>query len=232
MICGPDPASVKLVTVEHLAPCGCSLSHTLTSLLGHVDDEGDVGGVLLGRDGEEPVPGPRLLGDDIHEGPPGPVGDGQQPRRHHLDDTYAEVFIPHCVNADCGPSKLGQELLERKVWKELDIVLHGEVFAQVFEVLEQLPVVLASTASDDDQPRPRPVLLAQDLPQLEHRLDLEDVILLRPELSEAEDPDGLGHVLVPGGVGEVLRVAGRVHLDTPLRHAPTVPGCAPLSRSC
>ena len=63
---------------------------TSTHLLSHTDDEGDVGGVLLCGDGEEAVPGARLLGDDVHQGAPGPVGDGQQPRRHHLHNTWEE----------------------------------------------------------------------------------------------------------------------------------------------
>ena len=62
-------------------------------LLGHADDEGYVGCVLLGGDGQEAVPGPRLLGDDVHQGAPGPVGDGQQPRRHHLNNTWGEMRI-------------------------------------------------------------------------------------------------------------------------------------------
>ena len=56
-------------------------------LLRHVDDEGDVGCVLLRRHRQEPVPRPGVLGDDVHEGTAGPVGDRQQTRRHHLHDT-------------------------------------------------------------------------------------------------------------------------------------------------
>ena len=100
--------------------------------------------------------------------------------------TYSKVLIPHGVNADGGLAKLSQEIFEGKVGVELDIVLHREVFAQIFEVLKQLPVILTPTSSDDDQPRFRPVLLTQDLSQLEHRLDLKDMILLWPELAEAD----------------------------------------------
>ena len=85
------------------------------------------------------------------------------------------------VNAYGGLSELGQEIFEGKVGMELDIVLDREVFAQIFEVLQQFPVILTPTSSNDDQPRLRPVLLTQDLPQLKHRLYLQDVILLRPD---------------------------------------------------
>ena len=60
---------------------------TTPHLLRHVDDECDVGCVLLRRHRQEPVPRPGVLGDDVHQRTAGPVGDSQQTRRHHLHDT-------------------------------------------------------------------------------------------------------------------------------------------------
>ena len=128
--------------------------------------------------------------------------------------TNSEVFIPHCVDADGGLAKLGQEIFEGKVGMELDIVLDREVLAQIFEVLKQFPVILTPTSSDDDKPRLPPVLLAQDLSQLEHRLDLEDVIFLRSELAQTENPHlTSSSILVPGNVLKMCCVTGREHLE-------------------
>ena len=77
-----------------------------------------------------------------------------------------------------------------------------------------------------------PVLFAQDLSQLKHRLDLEDVIRLRPELTEAEYPHLTStSILVSTDVLEVCRIIGREHLDTALSHAPRLPAPPPQGHS-
>ena len=100
-ICGPDPSSVELVTVEHLTAGSGSPPHSSPGLaqvsqyllviltrnihlLGHVNNEGNMSSVFLSCDGEEAISRPWVFHHDVHQRSSRPVRYSHQSGSHHL----------------------------------------------------------------------------------------------------------------------------------------------------